>query len=85
MCVSTISILLNPVQPLFNALSQCSALHLSLLPNGQPSSFFGFDGEDDDEDYEDDMGDEEEQGDDTGRVRSDFHSGGGPGARFRPY
>jgi nucleotide-sensitive chloride channel 1A len=21
----------------------------------------------------------------AGRVRSDFHSGGGPGARFRPY
>jgi nucleotide-sensitive chloride channel 1A len=25
------------------------------------------------------------QGGEAGRVRSDFHSGGGPGARFRPY
>jgi nucleotide-sensitive chloride channel 1A len=29
------------------------------------------------------MNGEGEEG--TGRVRSDFHSGGGPGARFRPY
>jgi nucleotide-sensitive chloride channel 1A len=27
----------------------------------------------------------DEQGGEAGRVRSDFHSGGGPGARFRPY
>lgn len=51
------------------------------------------DGPDDDEDdVEDD--DEEggwedvaqgEDGGEGGRVRSDFHSGGGPEARFRPY
>lgn len=27
----------------------------------------------------------ETNGGEAGRVRSDFHSGGGPGARFRPY
>ena len=38
-----------------------------------------------------DLDDEEEEeggegeGGEGGRVRSDFHSGGGPGARFRPY
>jgi nucleotide-sensitive chloride channel 1A len=83
----------SPVQSLFSALSQCSALHDSLLPNGEPSSFFGFgdmaegpDDEDDDEGWEDDMDQTEgDSGVDGGRVRSDFHSGGGPGARFRPY
>lgn len=84
------------MQPLFSALSQCSALHLSQIPPDQANSFFGFgdmdDGPDDEDEDEDDDGeggwedvnggDEEEQG---GRVRSDFHSGGGPEARFRPY
>ena len=79
-----------PVQPLFAALSQCSALHMSLLPNGEPSSFFGFGDMDDgpDDEWEGEEEDEEEQDgeeDQGGRVRSDFHSGGGPGARFRPY
>ena len=41
-----------PVQPLFAALSQCSALHMSLLPNGEPSSFFGFGDMDDGPDDE---------------------------------
>ncbi|ORX34301.1 regulator of volume decrease after cellular swelling-domain-containing protein [Kockovaella imperatae] len=90
------------VQDLFNAMSHCSGLHDSLLPSGEPSSFFGGFGdmpngpEDEEDQYED--GDEEEQeGDESrvgqpgedegeaGRVRSDFHSGGGPGARYRPY
>jgi nucleotide-sensitive chloride channel 1A len=58
------------------------------LPNGETSSFpffppgEGDEDEEDDEEWEED-GDEEMNG--TGRVRSDFHSGGGPGARFRPY
>lgn len=70
----------------FNALSSCSALHASLLPSGEPSSFFGggewygADGEFENADEEDD----EDEGS-GGRVRSDFHSGGGPGARFQPY
>lgn len=73
---------------LFDALSACSALHASLMPSGEPSSFFGFEDDDDewDEDAEDgafDDADEEHHG--GGRVRSDFHSGGGPGARFQPY
>ena len=88
-------------------MSRCSALHDSLMPNGEPSSFFGFgdmaDGPEYDDEYDDDeAGWEEVEGgdadgngnggdehDDTGanggRVRSDFHSGGGPGARFAPY
>jgi nucleotide-sensitive chloride channel 1A len=81
-----------PVQPLFSALSQCSALHLSQLPADQGNSFFGFgnmdDGSDDDEDGDwDDVENGQEEGPegDGGRVRSDFHSGGGPEARFRPY
>jgi nucleotide-sensitive chloride channel 1A len=46
----------------------------------------GPDDEDDDEGWEDDMDQTEgDSGVDGGRVRSDFHSGGGPGARFRPY
>lgn len=86
------------VEPLFQAMSDCSALHDSLLPNGQPSSFPFLDGDDDDEDGDGDEGaweDADEEGGDQGvngtgeanggRVRSDFHSGGGPGARFRPY
>lgn len=71
------------VQPLFTALSRCSALHESLLPDGTPNNFFGLDDDDEEEDDED-----EEEGQDDGeigRVRSDFHSGGGPEARFRPY
>lgn len=77
------------MSPLFEALSDCSALHASLLPSGEPSSFPFFppneDGTFDDED--DDEEDEWQDGDmeNGGRVRSDFHSGGGPGARFRPY
>lgn len=77
------------LEPLFAALSRCSALHASLLPSGEPSSFFGggewygADGEfDNAEGDEDDEDDDEEHG---GRVRSDFQSGGGPAARFRPY
>ncbi|WWD17933.1 hypothetical protein CI109_102378 [Kwoniella shandongensis] len=77
----------SKLEPLFQALSSCSALHASLLPNGEPSSFFGFSGDDDDEDndgqWED--ADEDQDGQGQGRVRSDFHSGGGPNARFRPY
>ncbi|WVQ85399.1 hypothetical protein IAT38_007564 [Cryptococcus sp. DSM 104549] len=76
----------SKLEPLFQALSNCSALHDSLLPSGEPSSFFGFGGDDDD-DFEGEDGQwedaDEEEG--PGRVRSDFHSGGGPGARFRPY
>ncbi|WVR05857.1 hypothetical protein IAU60_002883 [Kwoniella sp. DSM 27419] len=86
------------LEPLFSALSFCSALHASLLPSGEPSSFFGFGGEDsdggedgqwEDADVDIDGGEDEDMdgdiGTDGGRVRSDFHSGGGPGARFRPY
>lgn len=69
------------MQPLFSALSRCSALHESLLPDGTPNNFFGLadDSEGDDEDEE-----EEQDGDDgeIGRVRSDFQ---GPDARYRPY
>ncbi|ORY28994.1 regulator of volume decrease after cellular swelling-domain-containing protein [Naematelia encephala] len=58
------------LQPLFQALSDCSALHASLLPNGEPSSFFGFgdqmDGPDDQGDWEDD--DEEPEDDQGGRI-----------------
>jgi nucleotide-sensitive chloride channel 1A len=91
----------HTVPTLFQALSQCSALHDSLLPNGEPSSFFGGMGDgfgtmpegpdDDGEGWEDmENGDDAdanggEEGEGGGRVRSDFHSGGGPGARFRPY
>lgn len=75
------------VEPLFQALSQCSALHASLLPNGEPSSFFGFAG--DESEGEDGQWDDAPEDDDgvngPGRVRSDYHSGGGPEARFRPY
>ena len=77
------------VQALFSALSQCSALHASLLPNGEPSSFFGFgdmgDGPEDEVDEEDDDDPEGDEDGSGGRVRSDFHSGGGPEARYRPY
>lgn len=69
------------------------------MPSGEPSSFpffppnedGSFDDGDDDEWEEDDGGDGDMQNgngngvDEGGRVRSDFHSGGGPGARFRPY
>ncbi|WRT64104.1 uncharacterized protein IL334_001033 [Kwoniella shivajii] len=88
----------SKLEPLFQALSSCSALHDSLLPNGEPSSFFGFGGDDDAEGYDDGQGqdgqweDADEDDEDgngnangAGRVRSDFHSGGGPQARFRPY
>ncbi|WVW82252.1 hypothetical protein I302_104258 [Kwoniella bestiolae CBS 10118] len=80
----------SKLESLFQALSFCSALHDSLLPNGEPSSFFGFGGGDDDEEEEGEEGqweDAEEgaDGNGAGRVRSDFHSGGGPQARFRPY
>jgi nucleotide-sensitive chloride channel 1A len=80
------------VNTLFQALSQCSALHQSLLPSGESSNFFGLpndDDEDDDGAWEDAMdqdgGEGREEGGEGGRVRSDFLSGGGPGARFRPY
>lgn len=86
------------VQPLFNALSFCSALHDSLLPNGQTSTFPFFDNDDDDdegawEDADEDgdarmngpNGTNGDAGGEAGRIRSDFHSGGGPAARFRPY
>jgi nucleotide-sensitive chloride channel 1A len=73
------------VTPLFDALSACSALHASLLPSGEPSNFFGFaDDDDDDDEWEDDQFDDADEPA-GGRVRSDFHSGGGPGARFQPY
>lgn len=89
-----------PVQPLFSALSSCSALHASLLPSGEPSSFGFFPSNDDIDDGEAEWSDADEEDDGAqdgegegeggeeggaGRVRSDFHSGGGPGARFRPY
>ncbi|WOO78429.1 Obg-like ATPase 1 [Vanrija pseudolonga] len=53
------------LEGLFSALSACSALHDSVLPNGEPSSFFGF-GDDDDDDEEDDDGafDDAEDGED---------------------
>ena len=80
------------VSPLFEALSDCSALHDSILPNGETSSFPFFppgeDDEDEGEDWEDDeegMNGDGDAAEGTGRVRSDFHSGGGPGNRFRPY
>lgn len=73
--------------PLFDALSQCSALHASTLPSGEVSSFFGFGDDDDDDDEWDETEDgafeDAEEG--GGRVRSEFHSGGGPQARFQPY
>ncbi|KLT41874.1 hypothetical protein CC85DRAFT_286116 [Cutaneotrichosporon oleaginosum] len=70
--------------PLFDALSACSALHASLLPSGEPSNFFGFADEEDDDEWEDDQFDDADEPA-GGRVRSDFQSGGGPGARFQPY
>lgn len=79
------------VSPLFEALSGCSALHDSLLPSGETSSFpfFPPGEEEDDEEWEeeDDQsgGQANGNGNGDGRVRSGFHSGGGPGARFRPY
>lgn len=84
---------MSSVEGLFAALSSCSALHDSLLPSGEPSSFGFFPAHDDiDDEDEDDGGWEEdaegqEDGGDggPGRVRSDFRSGGGPQARFRPY
>ncbi|OCF55495.1 chloride channel, nucleotide-sensitive, 1A [Kwoniella mangroviensis CBS 10435] len=48
----------SKLESLFQALSFCSALHDSLLPNGEPSSFFGFGGDDDDEDEDEAEGDE---------------------------
>ncbi|KAK8865882.1 hypothetical protein IAR55_001030 [Kwoniella newhampshirensis] len=77
----------SKLEPLFQALSSCSALHASLLPNGEPSSFFGFNADDDDDDdgQWEDADEDDDGGNGQGRVRSDFHSGGGPGARFRPY
>lgn len=74
---------LTPVQPLFAALSRCSALHASLLPDGTPNNFFGL--ADDSEDEEDGDNDDDAADGEIGRVRSDFHSGGGPDARYRPY
>ncbi|WVF70565.1 hypothetical protein IAT40_005356 [Kwoniella sp. CBS 6097] len=77
------------LEPLFQALSSCSALHASLLPNGEPSSFFGgFGGGDDDDEYDDDgeQGQWEDAAEDGtadgGRVRNGQN---GPSARFRPY
>lgn len=67
---------LTAVQPLFSALSRCSALHESLLPDGTPNNFFGLA-----DDSEDDEEEEEDEGE-IGRVRSDFQ---GPDARYRPY
>ncbi|WWC58584.1 uncharacterized protein I303_101127 [Kwoniella dejecticola CBS 10117] len=40
----------SKLESLFSALSFCSALHDSVLPNGEPSSFFGFGAGDDDDD-----------------------------------
>lgn len=74
---------LTSVESLFQALSTCSALHASLLPSGEPSSFFGMDDDDDEEDGAFDDADDQPVA--AGRVRSDFHSGGGPEARFQPY
>ncbi|OCF38588.1 chloride channel, nucleotide-sensitive, 1A [Kwoniella heveanensis CBS 569] len=77
------------LEPLFQALSSCSALHASLLPNGEPSSFFGFgDGDDDDDEGEYDDGqweDADEDSTDGGRVRTHNNGQNGPSARFRPY
>lgn len=84
------------VQPLFDALATCSAINDSPNPNGQ-TSHFPFIDNDDDEDNDEAWEDADEDADDQanggegavggegGRIRSDFHSGGGPGARFRPY
>lgn len=90
--------LIVSVRPLFDALSFCSNLHDSLLPNGQTSHFPFFDNDDEDNDGAWEDADEDGdipmngggatgsgEGGDAGRVRSDFHSGGGPAARFRPY
>lgn len=75
--------LIHSVEPLFLALSHCASLHPSLEPNGEPTSFFGgaFSSGDEDSEPEADPAEDGE----AGRVRSDFHSGGGPGARYRPY
>ncbi|WVQ97358.1 hypothetical protein IAU59_004470 [Kwoniella sp. CBS 9459] len=72
------------LEALFQALSSCSALHASLLPNGEPSSFFGF-GDDDDDEYDDGQWEDAAEDDGTadgGRVRNGQN---GPSARFRPY
>ncbi|KAL1407727.1 hypothetical protein Q8F55_007160 [Vanrija albida] len=53
---------LTPVEGLFAALSACSALHDSVLPNGEPSSFFGFGDDDDEEDDDDGAFDDAEDG-----------------------
>lgn len=90
-CMLSLSLpgLIMTVRPLFSALSHCSGLHASLLPSGEPSSFFGFsdnpDGPEDEWEDADDAMEDAEEDTEGGRVRSDFHSGGGPGARFRPY
>ena len=59
------------------------------MPNGEPSSVFGFgdmaDGPEDEEWEDEEEEEEQANGGEPGRVRSDFHSGGGPEARFRPY
>lgn len=64
----------SKLEPLFQALSQCSALHDSLLPNGEPSSFFGFGG--DESEGEDGQWDDAPEDDDStsgpGRVEASF-------------
>lgn len=69
----------------------------SSFPFFPPNEDGSFDDADDDEWEDDADGDMENgngngngngsgtNGEEGGRVRSDFHSGGGPGARFRPY
>ncbi|CAD6574311.1 MAG: hypothetical protein TREMPRED_001082 [Tremellales sp. Tagirdzhanova-0007] len=55
------------LQPLFAALSQCSALHASVLPGAEESGFFGFgDGPDEDEDDEGAFDDAEADGEGDG-------------------
>ncbi|TYJ54961.1 hypothetical protein B9479_004373 [Cryptococcus floricola] len=60
----------SKLESLFAALSQCSALHASLLPNGEPSNFFGFGADDSDDEGEDGQWDDadEEGQDETGRI-----------------
>ncbi|KGB77690.2 chloride channel nucleotide-sensitive 1A [Cryptococcus deuterogattii R265] len=63
---------ISKLEPLFQALSQCSALHASLLPNGEPSSFFGFGGDESEgEDGQwDDAPEDDDSADGPGRVNT---------------
>ncbi|WVO17846.1 hypothetical protein L204_105544 [Cryptococcus depauperatus] len=65
----------SKLESLFQALSQCSALHASLMPNGEPQSFFGDFAEDDENDGQwDDAPDDDAPGGDgqnePGRVKT---------------